>query len=284
MKRITKVLIETHLGTQKRIKRLWLGGWLVDLQSGASVTLTRKKIDFGKYKEIENRADIDEWLFQDEAKACFALGQDVWGGIRLFEGGKAEDRAAIFEYFATTGINTGDQGRVFRHFGPEATTKYTLHGFKISLPNHGYVKFDCGAIEKVCGSDMLRPALAMIHEIAPDKVVVRGKAELLLMAVHQSRSMDITVIPESDMELFIAAVSNTAVVLCGVIAFQWLELWQALAVGFVGGCSFCTLALRIFWKPFRAAARKKGLDIVGLDAAKTTRNAAIEDARKRGML
>jgi len=282
--RITPELIETHLGKQKRIKRLWWGGWLVDLESGASVTITRNRIDFGKYRELENRADVEEWMFQNEVEACLELGQEIWGGIRVFGGPTKSDEAAVLEYAASTGINTGDQGLVFRHFGAEATTKYTLNGFRVSQPNGAYVKFECGAIEKVCGDNMLRPALSMVHEIAPDRVVVRGKAELLLMALHEARSMDIAIIPECDMEMFIVVASNVAVVLCAVLAFQWLNIWQALVVGYISGCSICMVASRIFCKQFQAMARRKGLEIVKFDTAKAVRKATIEDARKRGML
>jgi hypothetical protein len=283
MKPVTRGLIETHLGKQKRIKQFWWGGYSVDLESGASVTITRKGIDFGKYREFENRGDIEEWLFQEEVKASIALAAEIWGGIGLYGKSKSEDRAAILAYAASAGIDTGDQGLVWRHFGAEATIKYTMHGMRVSLPNGGYVKFDCGAIEKVCG-DLLRPALAMIHEIAPDKVVVRGKPQLLLMAINEAKAMDISVIPESDLEMFITLASNIAAVACGVAAFLWLNLWEAMIAGCVIGCSICAVLARIFWKRLRNMARRKGLEIVGLGAPKSARKTQIEDARRRGML
>jgi len=284
MRRLTRSLIEKHLGEQKRIKRLWWGGWFVDLESGVSVTIRRKRIDFGKYREIENRGDVEEWLFHEEVEGCLALGQELWGGIRVFGGPTKANEAAVLEYAASTGINTGDQGLALRHFGPEATTKYTLSGFTVCKPSGAYVKFECGAIEKVCGDNMLRPALSMVHEIAPDNVVVRGKAELLLMALHEARTMDITIIPEGDMQMLVAVASNVAVVLCAVLALQWVNLWQAVAIGYVGGYSLCVVALSMFRRQFRDRARRKGLEIVKFDTAKPVRKASIEDARKRGML
>jgi hypothetical protein len=283
VKKITQELIETHFGQQKHIRRLWWGGWFVDLDSGASVTISRKGIDFGKYREIENRTEIDETLFQWEVRSAFDLNADIWGGLGLKSGGKPEDRAAIFEYAAAMGINTGDQGLVYRHFGPEATTKFTWRGFKVSLPNCGYVKFDGGAIEKVCG-DLLRPALAMIHELAPDTVVVRGKAELLVMAMHEARAMGITVIPESDMEMFIAVTANAAFAICGVLAYQWLDLWQAVFAGCVGGFSLWASAVWIFGKQFRNLARRKGLEMVRFETTTAVRKASIDEARKQGMI
>lgn len=141
-----------------------------------------------------------------------------------------------------------------------------------------------GAPAQHAPDNMLRPALSMVHEIAPDRVVVRGKAELLLMAVNEAKAMDINVIPESDMEMFVAVTSNVVVVLCTVLAFQWVNLWQAMAIGFVSGCSLCIVALRLFWRQFRDRARRKGLEIVKYDMGKAVRKATIEEARKRGML
>src|SRR5882724_10346946 len=185
MTRITPQLIEEHLGPQRKISRLWLGGWWVELQSGASVKITQHRLNFGKFSAVENRTGIDEDLFQEEIVGCLRLGGDIWGGIGTYGGASQQDVAAFLTNCESLGLNTGDQGKVLRHFGPTATTKYTLNGFRVCKPDGAYVKVDCGAIEKVVGGDMLRSALAMVHEIAPDKVVVRGKAELLLMAVHE---------------------------------------------------------------------------------------------------
>jgi hypothetical protein len=284
VKRVTPELIETHLGKQKRIRRLWWGGWFVELESGASVTIKRKRINFGKYAAFENRGDVKEWLFQMEVEACLALAQEAWGGIRLFGDGSAEDRAAMLEYAASAGINTGDQGLVLRHFGPEATIRYGWGSWTISLPNGSYVKFDCGAIEKVCG-DMLGPALAMVHEIAPDNVVVRGKAGLVVMAVQHGKARHIEVIAESDLQSFCGITGATVQLTCIVLACCWLDIGVAVIVGYITGLMLCMIAARVFWRQLRALARKRGLEMLGSEApVSASRKASIADARSRGML
>jgi hypothetical protein len=284
VKRITRELFEKHLGKQKQIKRLWWGGWLVDLESGASVIIKRKRIDFGKYRDVENRSDVEEWLFQIEVEACLALAQEAWGGIRLLGDGSAEDRVAMLEYAASAGINTGDQGLVLRHFGPEATIKYTRYGWIISLPNGSFVKFDCGAIEKVCG-DMLGPALAMVHEIAPDNVVVRGKAGLVVIAAQHGRAHDIEVIAESDLQSFYAIRVTTVQLTCIAFACFWLDTWVAIIAGYIAGLMLCTIGFGLFWKQLRALARKRGLEMLGPEASViASRKASIAAAKARGML
>ena len=285
MKRVTAELIETHLGKQKRIKRLWWGDWFVDLESGAGVTIKRKRIDFGKYREVTNRGGIDERLFQDEVEACLALGQEVWGGIRVFGGPSKADETAMLEYAASAGIKTGDQGLVLRHFGPEAVIQYTRHGLIITLPNHGYVKFECGAIEKV-GGDMLRPALAMAHEIAPDAVIVRGKAGLVVMAVQLGKTRNIEVIPESDLRSFYGITGTAVQLTCIALGCYWLDLWVAIIVGYIAGVVLCTIGGRVFWRQLRSLARKRGLQMLGPEAPSSgaSRRASMADARDKGML
>jgi hypothetical protein len=81
---ITKELIEEFMGPGHRIKRtLW--GWKVDLESGASFTLTKRRLDFGKYRFLENRKDIREPLFQMEVEDTLLLGDAIWGASTFTE-------------------------------------------------------------------------------------------------------------------------------------------------------------------------------------------------------
>src|SRR5260370_19580240 len=143
MKRpLTKQLIEEYFDVQpSQIERTWIGGWRVRLSSGASVKITNTRIDFGRYRQLENRRDIDEALFQEEFRTSLDLGEEVWGGICTYGGASQEDCAKVLEYAAKAGIDTGDQGLTPRHFGPAPEFKYSWHGFTVSVPHQGYVKF-----------------------------------------------------------------------------------------------------------------------------------------------
>jgi hypothetical protein len=279
---ITKELIEEFLGSGHRISRtLW--GWKVDLKSGASFTLTKKKLDFGRFRELENRKDVREPLFQMEVEDCLLLGEAIWGGVNFSGAADSKDYAEVLEYAQSEGINTGDQGLTFRHFGADATIKYGWLSYTISVPNKGYVKVDCGAIEKVVG-DLMAPALAMLHEIAPDRVVVRGKPDLLIAAFHCGNAMGIAVIPEDQPNVFIVLTSNGVVLLCGAIAFQWVDFVYAVLIGYVAGFSLWMLAWRLFWKQLRDVSRRRGLDIVKPEHFSKSRKASENEARKMGML
>jgi len=282
-KAVTKELIEEFMGEGRHQIKRTLWGWKVDLESGASFTLTRKRLDFGKYRFLENRKDVREPLFQMEVEDTLRLGEAIWGGVSFYGSKDSKDYAAALEFAEWADVNTGDQGLTFRHFGAEATIKYGWHSFSITVPNKGYVKVDCGAIEKVVG-DLMAPALAMIHEITPDHVVVRGKPDVLIAAFHCGNTMGITVIPEDEPKVLMALTSNGAVLLCGVVAFQWVDFGHAVLIGYVAGFSLWMLGFRMFWKQLRDLARRRGLDIVKPEHFSKSRNASADEARKRGML
>jgi hypothetical protein len=205
------------------------------------------------------------------------------GGVNFYGAGDRKDYAAALEYADSEGINTGDQGLTFRHFGADATIKYGWQSFTITVPNKGYVKVECGAIEKVVG-DLMAPALAMMHEIAPERVVVRGKPDLLINAFHCGNTMGITVIPEDEPKVFMALTSNGAVLLCGVVAFQWVDFAYALPIGYITGFSLWMLVFWMFWKRVRDLARRRGLEIVKPEHFSKSRKASADEARKSGML
>lgn len=283
MKPLTKQLIQKHLGNEDKITKT-LFGWRVDLVSGASVKISKKgRIDFGKYRDPKNRKNINDALFQYEFRDSLALSNEIFGGVGLYGKCDRKDYIAVLEYAASEGFNTGDQGLILRHFGPEAKMKCGWHSYTVSLPNGSHMKFDCGAITKVSG-DVLRKALEMVNEVAPDSVVVRGKAELLTMAFHVGRSMGIDVIPEDELKAFITLASNAVVVVCGLIAFQCFNVWLSLLIGYGVGVTLSMLAARLFWKNLRDASRKRGLDIVKADQPANQRKASMDNARSKGML
>jgi hypothetical protein len=285
-KPITKSLIEKHLGTQKSITRTFWGAWFIELQSGASVKITRHRVNFGKYRDRKNRAEVDEWVFEEEVEASLALGQEIWGGIRLFGSGTHDTAIALLKYAESAGINTGDQGLVLRHFGDKATLKYCLRGWKVSQLDGSYVKVVGNAIEEVVGSaDIFRAALKLLHELGPGNVVVRGKPELILMGVQLGKTLDIEVIPESNLEMFYTVTGPSVQSICIALAYMQMGLWQAIVVGWATGLVFCMIGARVFWKQLRALARRQGLKIKGVDPTMhTTRKATIDDAKSRGML
>lgn len=282
MKRITRELIEEYFGEQKRIKHLWWGGWFIELESGASMTINRFGVHYGRYWKEENRAHLDKWLFRYEVLASIALAGQIWGG-RGRRPRAAEAYAAMRKVGVLLGFIKSDRELVLEHFGPESTIKNSRHGLTITVPNRGYVKYSHGAIEKVCG-DLLRPALEMIHEREYGKVVVRGKADLLPMAVREGRAIGITVTPESDLDTFITIAANCSVIVGMVIAFQWLDFWSSVFAGYVGGSFLCSLLFGVFAKPLQAMARRKGLEMVGLETSAPVRKASIDEVKKRGML
>jgi hypothetical protein len=288
MKRITKTMIEEHFGPQKRISRTMFGAWWVELQSGASVKITRNRIDFGKYKDVKSRADIDEGLFQEEVWASNWLGEEAWGGVSAYGGASQEDTTTFISALEEAGIDTGDQGLMLRHFGPKATVKFGwLGGFTITLPDHSFVKFEGGAIEEVRGGgDLFRAALKLIYEIAPDNVVVRGKPDLLVMGVEHGKALGIEVIPEDPLKVFCAVSGAIMQLTCMALAGIWLDLWEAVFAGYIAGIAICIIGGRLFWRQLRAAARRRGLAIKGLDHTThdASRKASLDDAKSRGML
>jgi hypothetical protein len=281
VKQITRELIEHHFDTQKHIRHRWWGTWLVDFESGASAKITRKGVDFGKYRELENRSDIDEGLFQGEARDALFFADDLFGGLGLYGKCSAEDRATVLDFAARVGIDTGDQGLVYRHLGPEATIHHSWGGVKVNVPKRGYFVIRCGALEKVCG-DLLRPALLLTQELALDEIVVRGKADLVVMAHQEARALGITIVPESDLGVFNAILGNVIVYM--ILAFLWLDLLPALLAGYVAGYFLSILLLGLFHKQVRDMARRKGMEMVGLDSAIAVRKASIEEARRNGMI
>jgi hypothetical protein len=202
--RVTKALIEKHLGDEVKPRCTLLvwppwhaPGWHISLPSGASVKLTQSRIDFGIYSSVENRADIDEDKFQEEVWACLELGKEVWGGIGVYGGATQEEIAQFLNNVESAGIKTGDQGLVLRHFGPEATFRCHWRGWEVRFPDGRSVKVAGGAIEEVSGdAEIFRASLMLLHELAPDNVVVRGNSELILAGLQHGESLGITVIPE----------------------------------------------------------------------------------------
>jgi hypothetical protein len=275
----------------KTIRRRLLGGWLVELQSGATVKITRKGIDFGKYRDIKNRCyftSSQELLFQCEFRDSIALGYELWGGIGFYGKSKIEDRVAILKYAESIGVDTGDQGLIFRYFGAEATIKYHWFcGWTVNLPNGSAVKVRGGAIEEVRGGgDIFRTTMRLIHEIAPDNVViVRGKPAFVLMGINHGKAIGIEVIPESDLATFCGITGAVVQLTCIALVCCWFDLSIAVPVGLVGGLLLCMLGGRLFGKQLQAMARKRGRGMLGHEAIEAdTRKASIDDARSRGML
>jgi hypothetical protein len=287
VKRITEALIRKHFDNLKTIRRRLLGGWLVDLESGASVKITRKGIDFGKYREIENRANINEFLFQCEFRDSIALGYEIWGGIGLYGKSKLEDRVAVLKYAESIGVDTGDQGLVLRHFGPQAEIKYNLFGgWTVSLPNGSAVRVLGGGIQEVTGGgDMFRSALRLIDEIAPGNAIIHGKPHFVLLGMNHAKGLNINAIPESDMASFYAITGVVVQFTCILLACCWLNLLAAVITGYITGLLLCMVGGRLFGKQLQARSRRLGRAMLGLETTESdTRKASKDDARKRGML
>jgi hypothetical protein len=81
-----------------------------------------------------------------------------------------------------------------------------------------------------------------------------------------------------------ALTSNGAVLLCGVVAFQWVDFGYAVLIGYAAGFSLWMLGYRMFWKQLRDFSRRRGLDIVKPEHFSKSRSASADEARKRGML
>lgn len=281
-KRVARERIVWHLDKfgLKSVRRKFLGGYDVTMDSGRGIVFSRSGLDFPKPSNTLLSTEDEDFALRFE---CHHMANTVWGGFRYsnLKGQELIDASAFAE---KCGFTVEDHRLVvMKHFGAAAAIKYSWGGLKISVPNVGYVKVECGAIEKVCG-DLLRPALAMAHEVSRREVVVRGKAELLVMAMHEANGLGISVIPESDMELFNGIFVNAFVLSISVLAFQWLDWWQALLAGYIGGLFLCMLIFQLFGKQLRDMARRKGLEIVRFEIKTTGRRASIDQARKQGLL
>jgi hypothetical protein len=286
VKPMTQVLIRKYLGDVK-MKRRILGGRFIWLPSGATVIITRNRIDFGKYRLPENRKDIDEDKFQEEVWECLNLGQEVWGGIGVYGDGSREDRAIFLRNLESVGIKTGDQGLILKHFGPEATIKYFRPGWEVKLPNGSGVKVRGAAIEEVTGgAEIFRSALMLLNEIAPGNVVVRGNQELILAGLQHAATLGIQVIPEQYPERMYALIAAVVQIACIALALIWMTFWDALVVGWVAGTLLCMLANRVFWKRMMNDARKRGQNLNSKwpSVHGGERKASVEDAKAKGMI
>jgi hypothetical protein len=283
-KSITKGRLVWHfdkLGL-KSIRRRLLGGFVLRMKSGRKIILTQRGYNFQKSQETLLPGE-EEGYPESVRWETYLIYQDVLGGFCFpsLDGQALLDGAEAVEAVGFTVKD--DRVRVMRYFGVDAKVKRGVSGFKVVMPNGGYVKFSGGAIEKVCG-DLLRPALRMFHDIAPDKVVVRGKADLVLFAVQEGRALGISVIPESDLKTFFACAVMGSLLACGLIAGLWLDFLPSVLAGFVGGMALLTLGALVFNRQLQAMARRKGLEMVGFDSERTSRSASIDEARKKGML
>jgi hypothetical protein len=282
--RITRERIIWHLDSLglKSIRRRFPRGYVITMASGRQIEVGPTWIKFRRSPtspmQGESERDLAELRFE-----CLRMASRVWGGIRFpaLEGQELVEVSAAAE--ACGVLVKDDRIAIFRHFGPDATTRYTSGGFTITLPNRGYVRFEGGRIEKVCG-DLFRPALAMAHEVTPGGVVVRGKADLLVMATQEARAMGIPVIPESELSLLMTITANLSLWTCMALGFWWLDGWPGILDGFVGGYVLFASILCLFHKQIQRLARQKGLEIVGFTTAAPIRKASLDEARRKQML
>jgi hypothetical protein len=290
---MTEELIRKYLGNvlMKRTPSVWppwrAPGWLVSLPSGATVKIDQRRIDFGKYRAIENRTNIDECEFTSEVEATMELAQEVWGGIGTYGGAGPEDNATFLRHAESLGVPTGDQGRVLKHFGPGATLRIRRHGWQVTYEDGRRVKVRGGVIEEVTGgAEVFQAALMLIHEIAPDKVVVRGNQELVLSGLQNAAALGIEIIPEVYPEKLYAIIAGSLQVGGVLLALVWLDFWQACLAGWLGGTGLCMVANWLFWRPMQNDARRRGQNLKSKwpSVHGGERKAAIEDARSKGMV
>jgi hypothetical protein len=286
-KRITPALIKEHVSPEAKIKRRLLGGYNVALPSGASVKITQSRIDFGKYKWKENRKDVWEYQFTSEVKGTMHLAKVAWGGLRTLGKMPDEDNAKALEVAEKLGVNTGDQGLCLRFYGSHAKIKYYRFGWRVTLPNGESVKVLGRSIEEVNGgAELFRTTLSLLNELAPGKVIVSGNQELILAGLQHADELEIDVIPEYYPMRFYQLLATVFQIVCILAAWTRLGLFQAILVGFFGGCLLWAPLVWVFKKAITNDARRRGQNLRSKwpSVHGGDRKADQDEAKRKGML